>query len=559
MALHLDRNTDLLTNRNADGDFFSLDPTPMNLARRIWQAGSPWRLLVELAGLALLYGLGWQVLAALSHGLWFLPAGLRLGALWVSSPRRWGAIAVGEWSALLLAATQNGQDLLDPSVLVLVVSPCLIYALVVLMLRGYAGHSDLDSPGRMLLLIGTGLLSAAMVSPVLSYYLPDAGQAHGGLAGTFAFLFGDFIGQLVMAPLLILALTPDLRQRLHAGLWLDTGLQVAFSTTVFWLLLQRAELAPYLLMLGFVPIFFVAFRRGWEGAAVSVALVGLLNEILMRLHLLPVDVGAPQLTLAVIGSGGLVLGAASTTLRRSHEHLALRHRELEQANRDLTQTSSELRNVSQRLVRLEEQGQRELAGELDYEMGQAIHALSTRISLAFREVRDPQMLRLLESMREQVRELQGNLRRVVRQLRPQILDSQGLRQALAAGPLREMLEDAGVVFDASYFGRIEALSNDAQTAVYRICQAAVRKVSQMEAVHRLAVKLSVMPSNAQGLQVELEIDIEVSPFLEFPIDSTPLPAITDRVLALQGGYQVIALTPGVRHRVQFEEATASLL
>ena len=108
-------------------------------------------------------------------------------------------------------------------------------------------------------------------------------------------------------------------------------------------------------------------------------------------------------------------------------------------NRSLTEAATDLRSVSQRLVRLEEQGQRELAGELDYEISRSIHALSTRISLAFRDVRDEQMLRLLESVREQVREMQESLRRVLRQLRPQALDTHGLREAIGFGPLRDML------------------------------------------------------------------------------------------------------------------------
>src|SRR5207342_2825499 len=153
-----------------------------------------------------------------------------------------------------------------------------------------------------------------------------------------------------------------------------------------------------------------------------------------------------------VGGGGLVLGAASTQLRRGNERLAQQHLELREANHALTEAANELRLISQRLVRLEEQGQRELAVELDYEIGRSIHALSTRISLAFRDIRDEQMLRLLESVREQVREMQESLRRVLRQLRPQALDTHGLREAIGFGPLREMAEAAGVGFECAFYG-----------------------------------------------------------------------------------------------------------
>jgi len=285
-----------------------------------------------------------------------------------------------------------------------------------------------------------------------------------------------------------------------------------------------------------------------------VAVVGLLVEALIEFEQVTVDMRGLQLALAVVGGGGLVLGAASSELRRSHERLAQRHRELAQVNRSLTEAAVELREVSQRLVRLEEQGQRELATELDYELGRSTHALSTRISLAFRDVRDETMLRLLESVREQVREMQDSLRRALRQLRPQVLDTHGLREAVGFGPLRETLEDAGIGYDTRFVGRVEALHDDARTTVYRICQAAVREAARGQAVRRLDVQVQVAPGAPGRLDVSIDIEVEGrGPAL----DPQPLPAVTDRVLAQQGRYWIEATPLGLRHRVQFEEDAAT--
>jgi two-component system sensor histidine kinase UhpB len=373
------------------------------------------------------------------------------------------------------------------------------------------------------------------------------------IAGIFNFIYGDVIGQLVVAPAMVLAVHAEGERLRRLGLWTDVLLQLALSMTVIWLIGQRADLAPYLLLLAFAPIFFVAFRRGWIGATVSVALLGLLIEELWRMGLVPVDVRALQLALAVVGGGGLVLGAAATELRRSTERLAQRHRELGQVNRQLTEAATELRGVSQRLVRLEEQGQRELAVELDYEIGRSIHALSTRISLSFRDVKDEHMLRLLESVREQVRELQESLRRVLRQLRPQALDTHGLREALDFGPLRDTLEDAGIEYETAFYGRIEALNDDAQTTVYRICQAAVREASRSPSTRKVQVRIDVLPAATDRIEVQMRLDIEASPFLEFPLEPHALAGITDRVLAQQGSYWVETLAPGISHRIRFED------
>jgi two-component system sensor histidine kinase UhpB len=122
-----------------------------------------------------------------------------------------------------------------------------------------------------------------------------------------------------------------------------------------------------------------------------------------------------------------------------------------------------------------------------------------------------------------------------------------------------MLEDAGIEFETALYGRVEALDDDAQTAVYRICQAAVRSTADMTSVRRLQIKLDVMPGLTQNLQVEIQIDIEVSPFLEYPLEPHLLPAIADRVLAQQGSYTVTALNPGIRHHVHFENHGSGIL
>lgn len=511
---------------------------------------------IERVMLTLVYALGWIALLSISRHLWFLPAGLRLGALWILPSRHWRWLAIGEWAATASIAYASGWS--PGTFVALGLVPWLVYALVVRVVRGAQPHSRLDAPRQMLVLLSAGLISAALVSPVLQRWLPGGG-AQASIAGLFSFLYGDFLGQLVLAPLLVLVSRADLRRRVDFGVWRDIVMQLLFSLSVFGLIVQRQDLEPYVLLLAFAPIFFVAFRRGWEGAALSVALVGLLVEGMLALGLISVDVRVLQLALAVVGGGGLVLGAATTELRRSHERLAERHRELSQMNRSLTEAAVDLRNVSQRLVRLEEQGQRELAVELDYELGRSIHALSTRISLAFRDVRDEHMLRLLESVREQVREMQDSLRRVLRQLRPQVLDTHGLREAVGFGPLRETLDDAGIAYEAAFYGRIEALNDDAQTTVYRICQAAVREASREQCNRRVQVRIDVLPGVEHRLEVHVQIDIEATPFLDFPIEPNALPAITDRVLAQQGSYWVEPLSPGVRHRVCFEEDAASLL
>ena len=500
------------------------------------------------------YGLGWLLLLGQSQALWFLPAGLRLVVLWLTPARRWPWLIGGEWLALCGLSLNAGQSLFSWSFVGINLLPCLLYAVCTLAIRGPLAAPSPDSPRAMMALLGTGLLSAVLVSPLLSIFVPVAVESGpSALSGALMYFYGDFIGQLVVAPALAwLAFEPARPARLRS-MALDMLLQLGAVLIVFALLARNPELAPYLLMLMFTPLFYIGFRQGWEGAALAVTLIGVAIEVFRQQNLLPANVTLLQVVLAVTGAAALLLGAAATALRRSHGTLAQRHQQLAAVNQELAAVANELRQVSQRLVRLQEHGQRELASALEYELGQSISALGTRISLAFRETRDEHAMRLLESLREQVRECQDSLRRALRQLRPAILDSLGLREALARGPLYEMVDDAGAEFESHCYGRPEALDDDARTAVYRICQSAVHDAVGHEALRRVSIKLDAMPVAEGQLDVALQVDIELMPGhdvagkpMEFSSD------IRDRTLSLCGQYDASALPTGLRHAVRFD-------
>ena len=494
----------------------------------------------------------WLVCEKLSAQLWFLPAGLRLGLLWLAPTRRWGWLALAEVGAQATKSVSLGYPFLTTTFVAVCIAPWAIYAVVVLLLRGPDPGQPFDGPARMLRFLLAGLVSAAVVSPLLWAFLVTVPMsATETLTSLFRFLYGDLIGQIVVGPLLLVGAWGLPRR---VAFWRDFGAVTLAALGTLLLVRLYGPLADYVLLLAFAPLFFLGFRQGWEGAALGTALLGVVVQGMAQAGLLGVAVTVLQLQLAVVGGGALVLGAASTALRLSHDALASRHRELAAKNEELGALADELRLVTQRLVRMEEQGQRELASELDYELGHAIHALGTRISLAFRDVRDEQGTRLLESLREQVREIQDSLRRALRQLRPPMLDSHGLRHALDHGPLRDTLDDAGIDYATVFEGPVDVLDDDARTSVYRICQAAVREAVRLEAVRLFSLRLALPPAGDAAVEVALDIAFEFSPYFVPLPPAVPLPAIRDRVLAEHGQYLVEPLEHGQRHRIAFRPA-----
>ena len=186
--------------------------------------------------LALVVLATWLALEQLSAQLWFLPAGLRLAMLWLTPTRRWGWLGAAEVLAQATKSAVLGYPLFTFTFLAVCVAPWLIYAAVVYLLRGSQPAPQPDSPTRMLLLLLAGLLGAAGVSPLLWMFLVTYPMTTAdSLASMFAFMYGDLIGQLVLAPLLLALLHGELAKR-RGRLWRDLALVLAGALAVFLLL-----------------------------------------------------------------------------------------------------------------------------------------------------------------------------------------------------------------------------------------------------------------------------------------------------------------------------------
>lgn len=505
--------------------------------------------------LALGYGALWYALLRVSYEIWFLPAGLRLGALWVVPYRYWPWLALGEWGVLSMAVHFEGGDVTSSRFVALNILPWLLYAGTVWLFRGGRELGEARLP-PLLAVLGSGLFCAGVISPLLTFFYSGPSQwASASLAGAFAYLYGDFIGQLVMAPLILLLASRQREQLLQSRLLASLAILSLVMLMIMAMLDTRPDLSGFVISLVYVPLLLLAFREGWAGAALGVAVVGVFIEVMTRMGLLSAESVGLQISFAAIGSAALMLGVAVSELRQSHEELAHRNRDLAQANQELGHAADELSDISRRLVRVEEQGQRALADALDYEMARNLHSLGTQISLGFRQTRDEAALRLLESLREQVRETQDGLRHALRRLRPRELDSLGLKAALTRGLLREALEDAGIGFEAEFIGDVERLSGDASTALYRIWQAVVEDTVASKRAHTMRLRVHVFPSAMDRYTVELDIRLSG----EGVERAASLPPVHDRVLALRGDYQVRseAGTSSVLHRIRFEEARHS--
>lgn len=627
----------------------------------------------------LLYVPAWVALEAVSRGLWYLPAGLRLAMLWWLPRRRWPWLAAADWLAAALAWQGNPNPPAPLALTLAIVLPWTAYALAVRLLHPGPAARVPDSPIRMLRLLAAGLFGAGLTGPALMYLI-GSGQTHyDNPLGSLGFLSGDLLGQLTLTPLLLSGLLRPSREAMRA-LLRDIVWVLLPALAVLLLLLEFRPIAGFGYLLGFVPLMYLAFAHGWAGVAWSLPLSMLALESATRLSPQSMHPPLVGVVLAVAGAGVLLLGAAMDALRLSHWLLADRNRELARANAalaetqyllnqgeqqaeigtwswaldgdrvwwsrgvylllgldpagpptpwsehdrlytqesylrlrhaielavaqgvgyeleleavrpsgehrrciaagrairgphgtvvrligilrdvtderrlraDLEQRGRELQAMARRLTRLQEQGQRELAAELHDELGQAITALATKLSLALRAAPDSETRTRLETLREQCARIHDSLRRALQHLRPAVLDSYGLRRALTEGPPAELLADAGIEFRPAFDGQVDALDEDHTTALYRICQEAVTNCVRHARARRFSLDLEVaeLPSGLRRVRLTLTDD-GIGGAAEQGETGQGLAGIRSRVLALDGAYRFASGEGGTSHRVEF--------
>lgn len=147
--------------------------------------------------------------------------------------------------------------------------------------------------------------------------------------------------------------------------------------------------------------------------------------------------------------------------------------EVEQRRR----TEAEVRDLSHRLLVAREDERRQLGRDLHDEIGQKLTSLQLRIENLDRLVREnPRAHQACWQLVSLVRELGDDLRRVLADLRSDILDDLGLVAALE-DLFRELAEQLPeLVIDFGHSGIKGRFSRPVETVLYRVCQEALNNV-----------------------------------------------------------------------------------
>lgn len=465
-----------------------------------------------------------------SSALAYLPAGLRLAALWLLPRRTWWTLAAAEWVTLLALHLYRDTLHVPAALLVATLGPWCVYALSVRLVA--VAPTPAPTPRTMYRFLVCGLL-ASMANGLLQgvvHWLNGVGAGRDIPVLTYDFVLGDFVGVMLVAPILRLLHVQTTGARVPWPSLLANGM--VFLPVAVVGLFSLPPLRPtmiYPLLFAAVPVLIVAFQHGWRASIVATTLLACTAYLAHDTLLVRWTHGQAQLLLGVISFGGLALGVASDALRTQG-------RALQRGIDLLSVRTRALADATNRVVCQQEDERRRIGSDLHDQLGQDMTAIATRLRLVERITTDPVTRGHLRSVLSLVGDAHDHLRDVIQSLHPLVVDRFGLARALESGPLCDLARDHDIDYQCAVEGPVELLPREIGTSLYRICQEVTTNAARHGCGGMLHLRLSLRPRNG-GHDLELAILDEAGAF-EMPTGNlgSGLQNIQDRADAMGADY-----------------------
>jgi two-component system, NarL family, sensor histidine kinase UhpB len=143
-------------------------------------------------------------------------------------------------------------------------------------------------------------------------------------------------------------------------------------------------------------------------------------------------------------------------------------------NEMLERLETERRESGQRALRAQEAERRRIASGLHDEVGQVLTGVLLRLDD--------------DETKEAVRQALDEVRRIARELRPEMLEQLGLVSALTELS-RKFAESSGILVERRFATDLPPLSEDAELAVYRVAQESLTNVARHADARRVEIAL----------------------------------------------------------------------
>lgn len=522
-----------------------------------WWTG--WSFVTRFVVLLAVMVVGYKLAIAAARYHWYPPAGFCMAMFVLLPARYWLTVILAEWYHRVFWMNLNWWFANDmPNFVVTTFIQFVPMLLVALWYRPrFRQHGVRDVRGVVLLLVA--MAAQAVAGALTNCLLLFTGYFNPPVNATRLFidlLLGNGIGNFItFAPILMLATRS--RQTLVAAV---QGVVVwvvpAIALLLLWSHLNPDGLPPgYLRILAQLSGIILAWRHGWPGAVMAFALSSTANRYFREadqpVHKLdPTAEMTTQMVVVVLGVASYLLGAAAAALRDRQAELERRNAELVLAGQANAALAHELREATQRNLQMESAQRREIATALHDELGQNLTAMTVRLKLTEPFLTDATALDPVRSVIDRMRQ---SVRRLLDSLSPAALDEFGLRRALGEGPVRAMVEDAGLRWHLRIHGdpaAFDALPEHQQSTIYRIVQEAATNAVRHARASAFTVSMRLAPRRGQQL-LFLTLADDGSGFQRHRQERRRygLQGLRDRVLAANGILHLRSNDQGTRLHV----------
>jgi two-component system, NarL family, sensor histidine kinase FusK len=508
--------------------------------------------------LGLAYAAAWALLWPAEQPEWMLSFGLRFGVLLLSPLRYWIWLLGGELVATFLIDMVQMPALGWLAFVVGDLPQPLVVALCLWLLRRASLRPSLRDPEEVsrLLLSAAFIVVATTATDAMLLALVHMQPPANLLPMLGEFLLGNYVGVLLVVPPLIMAWRARPSKQFMSNLLMD-GLLVMLPALVILLILteQAAPQREFARVLSLAPVMFFAFRHGWRGASLSMLVSSLGIELVDHLFTHTVPGASSHLFLAVAGTGALMLGSATDALRRSSARVAEQNVHLAAVNRRLDHLARQLRDAARGNMQAEENQRRHMAAELHDELGQNLTAIQTHVKLGQARLQQAGLEDIGVSINSILGHMRRALHRLLDDLRPAVLDEFGLMRALDEGPIRDLLNSAGMSYHTELHGDPRLLEEDIRTAIYRLAQESATNAVKHAQADEFRLRLRI--GSREGVALAL-LDIRDNGIglpARVPRGGRGLQGMRDRVTSLGGLFRLRPDQHGVHLRILLRSNT----
>jgi two-component system sensor histidine kinase UhpB len=157
-------------------------------------------------------------------------------------------------------------------------------------------------------------------------------------------------------------------------------------------------------------------------------------------------------------------------------------------NQMLERLERERRESGRRALEAQEAERLRVSRSLHDEVGQVLTGVLLQLDSIAADAGEPERRRDIEETKETVRRALDEVRRIARDLRPEMLEQLGLVSALTELS-RTFADQSGIKVSHRFSEQLPALSDEAEIAVYRIAQESLTNVARHAGASRVEMAL----------------------------------------------------------------------